>query len=547
LELTLKKAILFWSPWEISENKVVHYEKQYYPPLKFLPGFPYVFALFLFGTLILIYDLYKGNLRLGNNQATGDMLLLIYGLILAYWCSFLPFFVNARSRHPLAGFLFLIGAYGIYRFLFFFRQHGAKAIFSLLFLFIFFFGLASIDFVPYKPDLARWHYARAESWLQVGNIANAKEESEKMLGQEYSLYMPFRLGHEFSRKKEYELSERLLRAALGKIPEEQPLMYRQDLYFNLGVVLMEAGRDEEAQTALNQALQLNPKDCRAHNDIAVLLDKKGDLKGALEHYYAAVETDPDFVLALSNLGDLLGRMGKYQEAVDVFRRAIIADPENPSHHYNLAVQLSACGKINDSIEEYKIVLKITPNDVHSLNNLGLLYVQQGNLEEAKKIFRHALESEPTFTLSRANLGNLLIEKGDYIEGINIYKEGIVLNPKDTELLNGLGYQYATHGDTEQAKKLYESALIIQPDFTRARINLAYLLLQIGDSNGAIQQFTVLHENDPKNPEYLLEMGNIHAGMKQYYKAITLYKQALELSPDYESARTNLNIVQSLNK
>ncbi len=56
VRLALKKAALFWSPWEITENKVVHHEKAHYPPLKYMPGFPYLFALFLGGILLMLKD-----------------------------------------------------------------------------------------------------------------------------------------------------------------------------------------------------------------------------------------------------------------------------------------------------------------------------------------------------------------------------------------------------------------------------------------------------------------------------------------------------------
>ncbi len=173
LKLTLKKAVLFWSPWEVTENKVIQYEKSYYPPLKFLPGFPYVFALFLFGSVLIIRDWFKKTLPGGG--VTKDMLPLVYGLILVYWVSFLPFFVNARARHPLVGFLFLVGAYGLFRLAqtVFQRRFTTAAV--LVALLVLLYGLASINFVPYHPDKARWHYARADSWIRSGEIEKGKK------------------------------------------------------------------------------------------------------------------------------------------------------------------------------------------------------------------------------------------------------------------------------------------------------------------------------------------------------------------------------------
>lgn len=546
LRLTLKKALLFWSPWEITENKVVHYEKAHYAPLKLLPGFPYVLALFLFGTVLLARDWLKKYLPWQRDEArvsARDMLLLIYGLVLTYWVSFLPFFVNARARHPLAGFFFLIGAYGLYRFLQILRERRLKAAVALMALFLLLLCFASLEFVSYRPDKARWHYARADSWLRAGEVEKAKAEAERILQEAYSLYMPFRIGHALALKKEYAPAEKLLRAALGT--EREPVPYRQDLYFHIGVVLTADGRVQEAREAYEEALRLNPEDSRAHNDLGVLLEKEGDLENARAHYHAAVSAHPDFVLAWSNLGDLLGRAGDHEGAVDAFRKALEHAPDNPEYAYNLAVHLAASGKPAEAAAQYQAVLGRVPKDVRVLNNLGLLYAEQGKTEEAVDLFRRALEYVPDYGLARANLGNLLVQSGDFDGGIRVYREGLDLDPENADLLNGMGYQYATHGDLKEAVACYEAALRLQPEFTRARVNLAHAWLRLEDADRALKEFETLSRNDPSNPDFPLEMGNIHAGAGQYEEAVRHYTRALEIAPEFEAARNNLEVVRKL--
>ncbi len=541
LRLTLKKAALFWSPWEITENKVVQYEKDYYPPLKFLPGFPYVFGLFLFGTILLLRDWRRNSLP--GKPATKAMLPLIFGLIFMYWLSFLPFFVNARARHPLSGFLFMIGAYGVVRLFQFMTQKYFKAAALLTALLVLLVALASIDFVPYRPDKARWHYARADSWLRAGKVELAKAEAERMLRETFSLYMPFRIGHALALEKEYAMAERLLRAALGT--EEEPVPYRQDLYYHIGVVLAADGRSDEARAAYEEALTLNPEDSRAHNDLAILLEEKKDLDGALTHYRAAVMANPEFVLAWSNLGDLLGRTGDTQGAIDAFKKALEYAPDDPGLQYNLGVQFMAAGDMKEAEYWYRATLEHAPKDVRTLNNLGLLLAGQGNRQEAEKLFRQALALAPEYTLARANLGNLFIENGDFEQGIGIYKEGAARFPEDAELLNGIGYQYALHGNTREARRWYERALGLQPDFARARINLAYACLQGEAYDEAFTQFQYLHEQEPGNPDFLLELGNLRARERRYEEAIAFYHQALQQAPDFEAAKKNIEALQAL--
>ena len=545
--LTLKKAILFWSPWEITENKVLQYEKYHYPPLKYLPGFPYVFALFLFGTVIIIRDRLKKSV-LCSESGSGklpdwDMVLLVYGLIVVYWVSFLPFFVNARARHPLVGLLFLVGAYGIFRAVQLASERRWSSVALLGALFALLFCLASIDLVPYKPDKARWHYARADSWLRSGEIEKAKVEAENVLHEDYSLYMPFRLGHALALKGEYALAERLLRAALGS--DREPIPYRQDLYFHIGVVLAADGRKDEARKAYEEALRLNPKDSRAHNDLGILLEKEGDEDSALRHYRAALEAHPEFALALSNMADLLGRRGDTAGAEAAFRKAMELEPKNPQHQYNLGVHLMSLGRVDEAAELYRSVLRLSPGDIRAMNNLGLLLADRGETDEAMELFRDAIALAPDFTLARANLGNLLVQTGDFEGGVAVYREGITLYPENAELLNGLGYQYFVHGDVTQAVHFYQEALRLQPEFTRARVNLAYAKAGMGDIGGALQEFELLAGKDPSNADYLLELGNLKAKAGRFEEAMQHYRQALVINPEFEAARKNLIALQEM--
>jgi hypothetical protein len=105
LRLTLRKAVLFWSPREITGNKVVEQDRRHYPPLKYLPGFWLTGGLFLAGLLTLGWDRLRGR-RCGDPE----LLALLLVFVLVYYVSFLPFFVNARARHPLAGLFLLLGA-----------------------------------------------------------------------------------------------------------------------------------------------------------------------------------------------------------------------------------------------------------------------------------------------------------------------------------------------------------------------------------------------------------------------------------------------------
>jgi tetratricopeptide (TPR) repeat protein len=561
LKLALKKAVLFWSPQEITENKVVHHEKEHYPPLKYMPGFSLLFALFLGGVLLMLKDRIVGaSQKQGQTRhapdgrslasvpvsavSTGDMLLLFYGLLLSYYLSFLPFFVNARARHPITGLMALVAAYGIHRMWLAWKQGESKKLAAMALLLVACYGLAQCEPWPYTPDKARWHYARADSWLRVDEVEKAAAEAEALLQEDYSYYMPFRLGHAFAVKGRHALAARLLQKSLSDNPEDQPDPYRQDVYFHIGVALAADKQYEAAKNAFLEALRLNLNDARAHNDLGVLLEKEGQYESALEHYRAAVTVRPDFALAQSNLCDLLGRMGERDAAIAACEAAVAAAPESANCNYNLAVQLAAAERMEEAAAQYRATISMAPADVRALNNLALLLEGQGNNEEAESLLRRAVAIDPGFALARANLANLCVKTNRVEEGLALYLEGLELAPNDSELLNGIAYQYAHLDMPEKARPYYEAALRNDPEYDRARINLFRLCLQIEDWEEALTHLAYLITKYPADAQLHLEMGGVYAQLGDVAKAAAAYRHALELDPNLEEARKRLQAMET---
>lgn len=500
--ITLKKAVLFWTPQEITENKVVHYEKAWYAPLKFLPGFPYVLTLFLLGLAFITRDSFK-QLRSKNKAApvrckNMPLLVLILSFIIVYWLSFFPFFVNARARHPIVGLLFLMGAYGLYRFFQIAATGPRKHAIALGIAILLLFAATHGELYPYTPDKARWHYARADSWLWDGQVEPAVEEARLLMEEDYSYYMPYRIGHAMAKHKRHDLAEFLLKGALSPNPEEQPLPYRQDLYFHIGAAQAAQGKHDDAKESFHQALTLNPKDARAHNDLGVLLEQEDRLLEALEAYEKAVEANPDFALAQSNRGHLLGVLHRHEEALEAFQLAADLVPENPEHFYNLAIHYTAMDQPEAARQAYEQALLLAPKHPRALNNLALLDFTEGNEEAAFEKLRQAIQHDPAFLLPRANLGNLLIDSGRYEEGRDVYEETLRLFPGQVELYNKIGWYAAGHGDLARAENYFLEALKLDPDNETAKQHLATLRHSHNDSTDEDQGDDHDEDNDEGN-------------------------------------------------
>jgi len=95
--------------------------------------------------------------------------------------------------------------------------------------------------------------------------------------------------------------------------------------------------------------------------VAELLYRQGDLAGARERYYMAVELDENYVEARANLGCVLAETGQRDLAVAAFQGALRYHPEYPDVHYHLARTLDELGRRDEADQHWRVFLAQAPD------------------------------------------------------------------------------------------------------------------------------------------------------------------------------------------
>lgn len=94
-----------------------------------------------------------------------------------------------------------------------------------------------------------------------------------------------------------------------------------DIISDRGVAYLHAKDEKNCFTDLNRAIELQPNYSFRYACRAYAKKNFGDLDGAIEDYEKAVELDPDDAIAQNNLGMLLEEKGYQKEAEKKFKRA----------------------------------------------------------------------------------------------------------------------------------------------------------------------------------------------------------------------------------
>ncbi len=99
------------------------------------------------------------------------------------------------------------------------------------------------------------------------------------------------------------------------------------VYFKLGEILSKEGRLNEAISAFNRTLQINPNYYWAYHCLGNIYVWQDKLDEAVFAYRKAIELQPDLAASYKNLGDVLAKQGKVEEASEAYRQALQFDSQ----------------------------------------------------------------------------------------------------------------------------------------------------------------------------------------------------------------------------
>jgi tetratricopeptide (TPR) repeat protein len=187
----------------------------------------------------------------------------------------------------------------------------------------------------------------------------ARNVEQPYLKAKYSAYLSrayFALAESYRRRTQANLAVNAYRESA----EHDPLFAHA--YINLGALLAELDRPEEAFLNLKKGLSLSPGDSMVYRNLGSLYAWHGDIPQAMKLFEQSLKIDPDNFGALHYLGKALFMTGKYLEAVATYESALDKEPRNPEVYWDCAEALSQLGQTTKALNYIRTGLRYAPGN-----------------------------------------------------------------------------------------------------------------------------------------------------------------------------------------
>ena len=304
LKLLGRKAIGWWTRVEVRNNKTVEYALQFAPPLLALHK---LLNFALIGTLSLVGMFWSAK--------TKPLTRPILVLVLIYAASFLPFFVCDRYRLPMVPFLIVYAAW------------AAVSVMAIV---------AQV----FRP-------AHGQETPQSVNRRQKNGQAGKPAPRKALVIACFAL-----------LASGLLVCVDWFDLDPQPTA--EDA-FMVSICHEKKGELVQAEEALQEAVEKDPRHYNALHNIGKLALQKGSLAEAEEYFLRSIQAFPRFATAWNSLGVVYLQTKQLDQAREAFNKCLQLDPNHALAHWNLAKIYRSEGKIAEAEEHEKNALRILPS------------------------------------------------------------------------------------------------------------------------------------------------------------------------------------------
>ncbi len=332
---------------------------------------------------------------------------------------------------------------------------------------------------------------------------------------------------------------------------------------NKGWALNRLGRYQEGLIACEQAIRLDPNLAYAYNNKGWALNSLGRYQEALTAFEQAIRLDPNFAVVYNNKGWALNSLGRYQEALTAFEQAIRLDPNLTVAYNNKSYALNSLGRYQEIMVQPPVVQFPVPQTIARPNpptpTLGtpvqattgvtgpggasitaaLVHIKAGRIEPAYQAIQQAYTVEPNNALVHKIFGQVFARRQPPQTDLALqaYTRSLQLDPNDAETHKFIGDVWLfLRRQPLQGIAPYIQSLCLKTDDYEAHQRLAQCYEETNQLDPALREYLEAARLAPKVAAVQYALGQLAKRMNQFATAECAFVEVLRINPADHATR-----------
>jgi protein O-GlcNAc transferase len=211
----------------------------------------------------------------------------------------------------------------------------------------------------------------------------------------------------------------------------------------------------------------------------------------------------------------------FESALAAFEEVLVDYPHFADVHNKAGLSLAMLGRLEQALTHFDSALARNPSYAEAHLNRGIVLNELGRHEEARAAFERAGEIDTRdsrafpselgnrIAVTHAQLGDLYLVADHPEEAARQYEAALAVRPRFMDIRSKFAESLIELGNLGQAREELEAILQSRPTFVGARIRLGVVLHNLGDDEGAIEQWKQCAVEDPsdmRSRAYLASVG-----------------------------------------
>ena len=246
-----------------------------------------------------------------------------------------------------------------------------------------------------------------------------------------------------------------------------------------------AGKLDEANQLVSQALGAEPKLLEGWMLTAQLRRAADDQKGALDAYAKVLEIDPRNDAARLERANVLIALGKVDDADADIGAVLKTNGASPMANYLNAMVLARRGDFKAAESALQKLGPAAATYAPALYLTATINLAQQQYAQAEDNINRYLAQRPNEPGAVLILANSLIRRDNPKRALDVLKQASDAHPGDLSLLAALADAYGRNNDAKDAEAVLDQLAKVAPDDAAVRTQVATQRLRLGQSEEAL--------------------------------------------------------------